>query len=168
MGYHTDFFGEFTVTPTLQEHHKNYLMAFNETRRMKRNPVILEEFEDPLREAVGLPIGIDGEYFVNGSGFKGQGKDRSIIDYNIPPKTQPGLWCGWTPSGCGNYILWNEMEKFYDYIDWLSYIILNFLITWGYKLNGEVEWQGEDRDDIGLIIVEANLIHTKQGRIVFE
>jgi len=44
----------------------------------------------------------------------------------------------------------------------------NFFKRWGYTLNGEIEWQGEDYADIGKILVTDNEIKVKQGKIVYE
>ena len=66
MGYTTDFNGEFEVSPSLSYDHKQYLDAFATTRRMKRDQDIAETLPDPVREAVGLPIGYEGAYFVGG------------------------------------------------------------------------------------------------------
>ena len=37
-------------------------------------------------------------------------------------------------------------------MEWLQYIINNFIEPWGYVLNGEVNWQGERAEDIGTIV----------------
>jgi hypothetical protein len=141
---------------------------FSETRRMKRDARKASEFVDPVREAVGLPIGIQGGYYVSARGFAGQDRDSSIVDYNVPPQGQPGLWCQWEPNDDGTEIEWNGAEKFYDYIEWINYLIAHFLTRWGYKLNGEVEWQGGRRDDLGKIVIVDNVIQIKRGRIVYE
>ena len=172
MGYTTDFEGEFELDKTLKPEHKKYLELFSHTRRMKRNPQKVEDFNDIPREAVGLPIGVDGEYFVSGKddGFIGfrQTKAESVIDYNSPPANQPGLWCQWIPSNDGKSIEWDGNEKFYEYVEWLEYIIKHFLKPWGYVLNGEVKWFGEDREDVGLIIVKNNMVSTKSGTITYQ
>jgi hypothetical protein len=160
MGYTTEFEGKFKLDRQLTDNHKNYLLKFSETRRMKRSEEKASKLSDPLREAVSLPIGYQGEYFVGGTGSWGQDHDNSIIDYNNQARTQPGLWCQWIPSDDGLYIEWNQGEKFYHYIEWLAYLIENFLIPWGYTLNGKVNWQGESNDDIGQIIVKDNTIRT--------
>lgn len=64
-------------------------------------------------------------------------------------------------------IAWNGHEKFYDYVEWLEYLVENFLKPWGYKLNGTVTWQGEDSGDFGKIIVKENVVSTKRGRKVY-
>ena len=133
--------------------------------------------EDPVRIAAGLPIGIEGGYFVSG-GSNPPFDDKSIIDYNTPPEGQPGLWCQWVPNKDGeepytdaadnSEIGWNGVEKFYHYIEWLEYIIEHFLKPWGYVLNGEVEWAGESREDIGMIVVKNNVVTKLLGAIVYK
>ena len=139
MGYTTDFEGHFEVTPPLEIKHADYLARFSGTRRMRT----------------------DG---------------------------QPSLWCQWVPISDSfephrmmdgpdqeadapayyPYFGWDGGEKFYNYVEWLEYIVSRFLKPWGYALNGEVTWQGEERADIGKIVVENNQISTKAGRIEWE
>jgi hypothetical protein len=40
----------------------------------------------------------------------------------------------------------------------------NFFKPWGYSLSGEVEWQGEDNNDFGKIMVEDNVITVALGK----
>lgn len=161
MGYTTEFRGEFTVTPALTPEQVAYINRFSETRRMQRDPQKAALLPDPIREAVGLPLGKEAEYFVGGGGFAGQEHDASILDYNNPPAGQPGLWCQWEAGADG--VRWNGGEKFYYYVDWLEYLIANFFQPWGRTLNGEVEWRGEDWDDTGTIRVENNVIVSPSG-----
>jgi hypothetical protein len=58
---------------------------------------------------------------------------------------------------------WDGNEKFYHYIEWLQYLIQHFFEKWGIKLNGEVEWQGEDSSDFGKIIVTDNVVEILNG-----
>ena len=71
-------------------------------------------------------------------------------------------------SGVYSRFGWNGGEKFYNYIEWLEYLIKNLLEPWGYALNGEVTWQGEERDDIGKLIVTNNKVSVKNGTIKWE
>lgn len=145
MGYTTEFSGVFKVLPKpIEEDLVDYLVKFAETRRMKRN--------------LDSRYGIDGEFYVYGSGFMGQDKEKNIIDSNYPPSTQPGLWCQWIPSSDGSVIKWDGGEKFYDYVEWLKYIEENFLIPFGRYLDGDVIWQGEDIMDRGRIIADKDFI----------
>jgi hypothetical protein len=168
MGYTTEFSGSFSLDKPLLASHSAYLHKFATTRRMERKQTIASKLPDPVREAAGLPIGKQGAYFVGGGGDFGQGTDASIVNSNGAPDGQPGLWCQWVPTETDDGIEWDGGEKFYDYTKWLAYIIEHFLMPWGYILDGEVEWFGEDRDDRGIIIVENNIISTKRARIVWE
>ncbi len=160
MGYTTNFKGSWKVTPALKPEHHVYLNAFSETRRMKRNPALTALRPDPLRIAAGLPVGVEGGYFVGSTEYAGQEHDApDVLDYNTEPGGQPGLWCKWTPNKAGDAIEWSGMEKFYDYGEWLIYIIGHFLQPWGYKLSGVVEWQGEDHKDRGFLIVAGDDSH---------
>jgi len=159
MGYTTDFNGEFNVEPALKPEHIAYLKQFNETRRVKRDVAKSENLSDPVREAACLPVGPEGSFVVGGKGFMGQDGDDSVVDNNRPPVGQPGLWCQWTPSEDGTTIEWDGGEKFYDYTEWLEYIIENFLDPWGYVVNGSVRWEGEKTGDVGVLSVEDNEVN---------
>ena len=133
--------------------------------------------------------GYMGEYFVGGGGSMGQAQDDSIIDYNSASGNigwqdykgdwvlrqkmedqlnkdslkQPGLWLQWELSSDGTELSWDGNEKFYHYIEWLQYLIQHFFEKWGIKLNGEVQWQGEDSSDFGKIIVTDNVVEILNG-----
>lgn len=189
MGYSTEFKGVFNLDKELTQEHSEYLKAFALTRRMKRDEIKLSDYPDPVREKVNLPIGKDGAYYVGGGGFRGQDDDDNILDYNKPPGQvhyetnniikdvqrtisenekrkkeglcQPSLWCKWVPTSNGMGIEWSEEEKFYDYIDWIKYLISHFLKPWGYTLNGKVKWQGERMEDRGIIMIADNTVTTR-------
>lgn len=42
-----------------------YLALFCDVPRFKRDVALLKDHPDPLREAVGLPLGAEGEFFVS-------------------------------------------------------------------------------------------------------
>jgi hypothetical protein len=137
------------------------------------------EFGHPTRP--DNPYGKDGEFFVGGTGWAGQDQDETIIDYNTAPgqlgyvkyqrqktldeiqrkinngECQPGLWCQWILND-KEQLQWDGNEKFYNYVEWLKYLINNFFEEWGIKLNGEVTWIGEDSNDRGKIVVEDNKV----------
>lgn len=43
-----------------------------------------------------------------------------------------------------------------DHIEWLQYLITNFLEPWGYILSGKVKWSGKNKHDTGTIIIKEN------------
>jgi hypothetical protein len=144
MGYTTDFSGRFELDKPLAPKMKKFLTLLNETRRMKRN--------------VDEAFGIEGEFFVFGTGSFGQDNDNTIVDYNQQPSTQPSLWCQWVPNEDGTAIEWDGGEKFYAYSEWLFYLITKILAPNGYTLNGTVIWQGEETGDVGKIHVVDNVV----------
>lgn len=158
MGYTTDFSGHVNIVPALNAAQVAYINQFSSTRRMKRKASVAAGFQDPVREAVGLPIGLEGEFYVGNSANAGQDKDASIVEYNSPPSTQPGLWCQWVVSEDGTKLEWDEGEKFYHYIEWMEYMIKHFFDPWGYILNGHIDWQGEESEDEGTIEVIDNSV----------
>ena len=135
--------------------HKNYLISFSRSRRtiFYITDEVKEMFEE-YNKSVGLPLGEDGE-FIASVGINTSGLHR---EFNSYPKNQPGFWCQWIPTEDGKFLEWSQGEKFYEYIKWLQYMINFFFNRWGYKLNGEVSWIGEDKNDFGKIIVNDNLI----------
>jgi hypothetical protein len=145
MGYTTEFRNRFNLDKKLSDEDFNFLTKFNETRRMKRN--------------LPAEYGIDGEFYVDGGGSFGQAQEESIVDYNEPPSTQPGLWCQWVPTEDRMGIEWDGGEKFYHYTEWIKYLIEKILSPRGYTLNGIVRWQGEDMDDRGQIEIVDNKVH---------
>ena len=152
MGYTTEFEGQVSVAPPLNAAEIAYLRKFNETRRMHR---------------------ANGPYYL-GAGFFGQDREDDIIDYNEPPSGQPGLWCRWTPTDDGSAIEWDGGEKFYYAEEWMRYIIVHFLcpgalasttgdpqfgeFTFDHTVNGMIEAQGEDRDDLWRLVVADNVV----------
>lgn len=137
----------------LSPEHKDYLLKFSDTRRMKRDGRMAKALPDTIRISAKLPLGTQAEYFVGGDY-----NDYSIIDRNRPPVTQPSLWCQWIPNEDGSAIVWDQGEKFYDYIKWISYLVKHFLQPWGYFLNGKISYQGELKNDKGIISIENNII----------
>jgi len=178
IGYTTDFEGKFDLNVPLTPAQVAYLKAFAGTRRVKRNAKLAAELPDPLREAVGLPIGPKGDYF-DGTEYRkdadyyvgsasdgnfGQNGDPSVHDGNSSGN-MPSLWCQWVPTDDGTAIQWDGGEKFYEYENWLRYIVEEFLVPWGRTLNGTVAWTGEDPSDRGKLIVKDNVVTSKRGRV---
>lgn len=160
MGYHTELEGKFEISPPLNSEQLAYLQKFCTTRRMKRDELMLKNIPDPLREAVGLPIGQDGEFYVGGKAWfeKGSDQDPTIINRNHVPHNQPGFNCPWVPSDDGYFLTWDNMERPSNYVKWLQYIIDIFFNQWKKKLDGRVKWKGEDPGDFGTIVINENKI----------
>lgn len=105
---------------------------------MKRDEALTARLPDPERLAVDLPVGPQGAFYTGDAGgcfetrpdWNMRLAGLGVLDYNQPPKGQPGLWCQWTPTADYAGLEWNGVEKFYHYEDWLQYAIDTFLIPW--------------------------------------
>lgn len=162
MGYTTEFTGEFSFDQPLSPEHAAYLTRFAGTRRMGRREDIAGKMPDPVREVVGLPLGPQGAYFVGGQGVAGQEVDSSVIHRNKPPDGQPGLWCQWVPTKNRRALVWDGEEKFYNFVEWLQYLLAHFLTPWGYSLRGTVRWCGEEPGDEGVIEVRDSRVIVRE------
>jgi hypothetical protein len=162
MGYTTYFNGSLQFDKPVEEWLVDYISKFSKTRRMKRSPELIKEAFPNWKELCFKgELGKEGEYFVGGLGDWGQGRDISVLDHNTPARTQPSLWCNWEITE--TELMWNEAEKFYDYEEWLDYLIDNFFAPCGYVLNGDISWEGEESDDFGIIHVEDNVVTMQYG-----
>lgn len=161
MGYTTDFIGNFAVKENVDDDFIEYINNFSKSRRLKRNPDIIKTIY-PFWQLMCFDgkLGTEGEYFVNTVNM-GQVYDDSIIDYNSPASTQPGLWCQWIIKKENGkcYLEWDGGEKFYSYVDWLNYLINNFFGPKHYHLTGCILAIGESEADAKYIIINNNICY---------
>jgi len=77
----------------------------------------------------------------------------------------PGIWCQWVVKiYAGKPCLeWDGTEKFTDYVEWLQYVIDNFIRP--ARLDGRVTYQGERYNDSGVIVVKNNIIQSQKDII---
>lgn len=182
MGYTTDFEGSLELSKPLTEGQFRYINAFSTTRHMKRDEDGLRQhFEqnyDKGREKAILSImhnaeidifGKEGEYVVSDQDY--DNFRVAIVNHNAPPSTQPGLWCSWCVEELPqkedevektHVLMWDGSEKFYNYVEWLRYLITNFFEPWGVVLNGDIRWRGEDFEDVGVIRCRDNVVTVKE------
>ena len=163
MGYTTTFDGQLNIEPAISEDLKNYINRFADTRHMKRNRRYIEQ-ENPnwFNDCYQGELGAEGEFYVGGTSNFGDDMDWSVIDYNVTAGTCPSLWCQWIINDNGG-IAWDGYEKFHHYIDWLDYLIRNFLKPNGYIVNGEIKYEGESPDDFGIIVCKDNIVSKREG-----
>ena len=161
MGYSTDFSGSFSVEPPIDDALADYLERFASSRRMARDPEAVKRADpDWADHCFHGELGPQAAYYVSpGSELDpwSGSKEDSVLDHNRPPEGQPGLWCQWVPNADGG-LEWDQGEKFYNYVEWLSYLIDNFIAPTGRTVSGEVRWRGEEFDDIGTIRGEDNVV----------
>jgi hypothetical protein len=76
----------------------------------------------------------------------------------------PESYCQWQLTKDCRGIEWDYGEKFYDYVEWLQYIIDNVLTPHGVTLSGSVNYSGEETDDNGVLIVEDGRVRQIRNR----
>jgi hypothetical protein len=116
-------------------------VAFAGARHVMRHEILAGTLPDPLRVAVGLPVGLDGGYFV---GSRGRAWDESVKNPHIPPTDQPSCACAWLPTrnGAGlRQAAGAAAQPVQVQLDWLRYLVEHFLRPWGYTLHGELAAQ---------------------------
>jgi hypothetical protein len=86
MGYSTFLKGFFKISPPLSPQHLAYLQAFSKSSRITWFEAVVEKRPDPLRFAVGLPVGPRGCFFV---GFDKDQLGHGVLDEFLPPGQQP-------------------------------------------------------------------------------
>jgi hypothetical protein len=74
--------------------------------------------------------------------------------------------CQWVPNEDGTAIVWEEVEKFSDYVDHLKELVKEFLGPWGYRLNGIVTWHGEEYSDVGTMWVVDNTVRVFESAAI--
>lgn len=162
MGYTTDFEGRIEIIPPLNAEEITFLREFNGTRRMhwKQGPYYIHKVEGEIKDF-------------------GQAWDHpDVIDNNREATGQPGLWCQWKPTEDGTAIEWDGGEKFYHSVEWMQYLIDHFIgasprarpalqFLRSHVLNGEIEAQGEDRNDRWKLVVKNNVASKIEGHVVY-
>lgn len=157
MGYTTNFSGGFSINKRLDRETIRLLEGLSSTRRVQRDINILAKIKKITLEKAIYMYGPNAEYYFENTTNTTHGtEDESITDYNKPPAGQPGLWCDWKYDEYSNIIKWNGSEKFYNYVEWIKYLVEKILKPRGYTLTGSVDWRGEDEDDIGTINIFNN------------
>ncbi len=193
MGYSTYFTGDLTIEPAPKAAHRAYLDVFLDTLKMRRD--VSKLGRDSLREAVGLPVGFEGAFYVGdpeSDRWSGE-KTPSVIDHNSPPGGSrfrcavegdfatfgepgrpegyvPSLWCGWSlvDMAPDEVVLEADDGKNDEVQDWLRYLIESFFEPWGYKLNGVVYWKGEEDLDMGRMVVKDSVLTIQVASVSYE
>lgn len=163
MGYTTWFEGGLTPNKPFKKEFVNYINAFSEKWHEPRDVEIIKRSDpDWAKHCLDGNLGPYGMYYVGSF-------DEGVIDRSAAKGyTCPGYRCDWCINEETGVVEWDGGEKFYQYTDWLIYLIENFFEPAGYILNGEFIWIGEDSEDRGKISVVNNKVSEFLGEIVYE
>ena len=156
MGYTTDFLGHIDIDPGLNEAEVAYLDAFHRSRRFDRT---------------------GGPYEVPGNPYVDERPEPNRAAYNRPAPGQPQLWCQWQPCWGGCCLAFDGIEKFYEPVRWLRYLVDHFLrpgaeasrsgqahfdeFTFDHHLEGLVVGCRRDNKQLFGIRVQRNVVSTE-------
>ena len=132
MGYTTEFCGTIAVTPALP----------------------LEFIERWNKATEGTP----GKRYV--SSYRDGVSDEPDMLPGFPGR-KPRAWCQWVlvanQDDAYTGIEWDGNEKFYDYINWLQFLVAAIRnVEPDAEFEGFIEWDGEEHGDIGALRVNAD------------
>ena len=165
MGYNTTFKGSMEFYPPLSREETEYLNGFAKTRRvaMPGDPAGLL----PRRQQ-RTPVGTGGAFMIDSDVEGSLGEAAGA----------PGCWCQWKASDDGKRLEWDGGEKFYNYVEWLSYLNCAFFSqdAWAKRLHpeelsflgphmlqGRIEAYGEEWDDVTALEAEGGKLFVREG-----
>jgi hypothetical protein len=98
----------------------------------------------------------------------------------MPPRS---YYCQWVPTEDGAGLEWDQVEKFYDSVEWMAYLIDHLLrpgavaslagdpqfagFTFDHVLNGVIDADGEARNDRWRLVVNDNVVRRIDAVITF-
>lgn len=88
------------------------------------------------------------------------GKVEEDESLPVPPDT----YCQWVPTPQGDALKWDHEEKFYDSVEWMTYITAK-LAARGYVCNGEIRASGEESGDLWTLVVKDNSVSRREATV---
>lgn len=170
MGYHTDLSGDFIIDKIPDKTIRNMITVLNNNYPNEgKEYEEYEEEEEDKEEKEWIRAKIDK------------------ISKNYPKQST----CPWTLGICKRDLSddWKDigngikekiphppeevailsaegMEKPYDYIEWIVFLVKELLQPKGYIVNGTVAWSGEEKGDYGEIVIVNNKIYIKEPPLI--
>lgn len=156
MGYSTDFSGEMSLSPPLNEHERSYLRDFIDTRHTSTEHGLLDVTAGP---------------YVRG---------------NDPQGDKPGIWCHWIADEDGNLVWDEGEKTYdhEQWLVWLiehlfgpeahAYVNAHLSedprlaqFTCDHVVAGEVDARGEEPDDMWRITATDNDVHVQHAEVTY-
>lgn len=80
------------------------------------------------------------------------------------PDAPKGGYCQWQISKDCRHVEWDGGEKFYEYVEWLQYLIDKVLKPHGVTISGSINYSGERADDNGVLVIENGVVRRVENR----
>jgi len=163
MGYSTDYYGEARIVPGISSEDEKIINEWLNQRHVICNPERIEREYGNLRTVDYAPLGEGAWNWVPSPQslapsymFDNPDVSQFVVDHNEPPFDCPSLWSDLRiENGC---LVWTGTEKTYAFVDWLIFIQRNILDSLGCRLEGQFDFQGEDKDDCGRFYVSGDQV----------
>ncbi len=97
------------------------------------------------------------DYHKQGEGY--------LKNFTDTPDRLPDSYLQWQPTEDGQGLEWNGGEKFYEYVHWLRWLIKHYFMPRDIVLNGDIQWQGEETGDIGILRVIDNKVTSHKLKV---
>lgn len=154
MGYHTDFTGKFHFEKNASREFMEYINAFSHARHVLRNAEEIKHADPEWKKhCFHGDLGEYGEYYADPSNA------FAMPNENIIQKNVPGYYCEWYMPDTGTLMHNDGTDYYQDYQNWLFFLLRNFIIPDHYILNGSVYWNGEDTEDLGILVIQNNCLY---------
>lgn len=79
---------------------------------------------------------------------------NEIADDPDSAESNPGSYCQWVLTKDCRHLEWDGNEKFYNYVEWLQYLMDTVLTPIGVSVTGTVSFSGERSDDVGVVTIQ--------------
>jgi len=135
--------GALSLSRPLTDDEFYFLSALALNKRMRRHRSMLgfmideKMLTDPFRNEVGLPLGMDGYWFVGNEGENMDESDPSVFNKEQPPRGMPGCWCSWQPASDNRSMLILSGKKPHHALRWASFLLTRLFIKhWDMTMSG--------------------------------
>lgn len=86
---------------------------------------------------------------------------KTLLEFNEDPdcipQPHPNSYMQWVPTESLQAIVWDQGEKFYDYTEWLRWLV-RWLHDQGIACSGTLYWSGESSNDTGVLTVADGVV----------
>lgn len=93
------------------------------------------------------------------------GEAKNLLEIREDPDLAPGCpdsYLQWVPTDDLAGIVWDEGEKFYEYVEWMRWLC-DHLTMLDVRANGILVWSGEETGDTGTLTVTDNQVEISKG-----
>lgn len=91
---------------------------------------------------------------------------KKLLEFNEDPDliegSHPDSYMQWVPTESLDGIVWDGNEKFYNYTEWMQWLLL-WLGDRGVTASGELLWSGEEVGDVGVLSVLNGVATANRG-----